>query len=223
MTSCKHVKQLVRARMAATGETYTVAGRSVGHSPRSISRTRSRSPPMASTANPWHPPDGERLLSGVGTPASPSSTPGQAIPSANCDDDGRRRRWDPLDNVCVVEHRSSLRRIAAVAYTPDGTRTLESGQGPQVLVRDVDGGVDSDVIAGLDTGAPGVIGLALLPDHALVATAGYDGTIGLWSCDTWELLRTLPVTGVYALAFSPDTRRLAQTGADGKVRIRTLR
>jgi WD40 repeat protein len=37
------------------------------------------------------------------------------------------------------------------------------------------------------------------------------------------LLRTLPVTGVYALAFSPDTRRLAQTGADGKVRIRTLR
>lgn len=33
----------------------------------------------------------------------------------------------------------------------------------------------------------------------------------------------LPIKGVYALAFSADTRRLAQTGADGKVRIFVLR
>ena len=33
----------------------------------------------------------------------------------------------------------------------------------------------------------------------------------------------LPIKGLYGLAFSPDTRQLAQTGADGKVRIFTLR
>ena len=33
----------------------------------------------------------------------------------------------------------------------------------------------------------------------------------------------LPIDGVYALAFSPDGRRLAQTGADGRLRVWTLR
>lgn len=175
--------------------------------------------------------------------------------------DGRVHRWRLDDGACVDEHPSPLPRIAALAVTPDGTRTVEAGQGPQVIVRDDAGAT----VVELATGAPGVIGLAVAPDGGLLATAGYDGTVGLWSCQTWELLRTLSagnrvnaiafaagghllaaaaagrilvwshdgdepiashdlhIRGVYALAFSADTRRLAQTGADGRVRVFTLR
>lgn len=175
--------------------------------------------------------------------------------------DGRIRTWNLDGGDCLDERRSPLRRIAAVAVTPDGTHSLEAGQGPLVVVRDLDG----EVVTELDTGAAGVIGLAVAPDGGLLATAGYDGTVGLWACDSWEPVRELaagdrvnavafspgglllvaavagrivlwshrhddpiasfelPIKGVYALAFSPDTRRLAQTGADGKVRIFHLR
>ena len=51
------------------------------------------------------------------------------------------------------------------------------------------------------------------------------GRVVVWACDRDDPIAetTLPITGVYALAFSPDARRLAQTGADGKVRIWNLR
>lgn len=175
--------------------------------------------------------------------------------------DGRIRIWNLEDGACVAEHRSPLKRVAAIAVTADGTHSLESGQGPQVVVRDREG----EVVTDLDTGSAGVVGLAVAPDGGLLATAGYEGTIGLWSCDSWEPVRDLPagdrvnavavsrgghllaaaaagkvviwshlhedpvasyrlpIKGVYDLAFSADTRRLAQTGADGKVRIFTLR
>lgn len=124
---------------------------------------------------------------------------------------------------------------------------------------------DGRAVAELETTAPGVIGLAVAPDGAMLASAGYDGNIILWDTGQWEPVRelqageqanavcfsrsgqllaaaaqgrvavwsheadepvaetNLPSSGVYALAFSPDARRLAQTGADGKVRIWTLR
>lgn len=183
---------------------------------------------------------------------------GQAITAGY---DGRVRRWQLDDGTCLDELRSPLTRIAALAVTPDGAHTLEAGRGAVVVVRDAGG----EVVAELDTGALAVAGLAVATDGQMVATAGHDGTVGLWSCATWDRVRVLPagaqvnavafsrgghllaaaaagrivvwshdaedavanrrlpITGVYALGFSADTRRLAQTGADGRVRIWTLR
>lgn len=327
MTTDKHFKHLVRARMSATGESYTQAGAQVREAltdvrldePMTVEVHGKHGQTVAFTA------DGTRLLSGgqdariaildprtgmvtgaltghtkvvnaiavdtrgsrvvsvssdrtvriwdlsterqlavleghkdavVAVALTPDAT--QAITAGY---DGRLRRWALDDGECLEEQRSPLQRIAAVAVTPDGNHTLESGQGSRVVVRDLTGAVVTE----LETGAPGVTGLAVAPDGALVATAGYDGTVGLWSCETWEPVRQLPVDGsvnaiafshsgqllaaaaagrliiwshrrdepiasyrvpikgVYALAFSPDTRRLAQTGADGKVRIFELR
>ncbi|MFP3915009.1 MAG: WD40 repeat domain-containing protein, partial [Actinomycetota bacterium] len=143
-----------------------------------------------------------------------------------------------------------------------GDLFAESGQGPTVFVRDRASG---EVVPRLETGSPGVVGMAVAPDGSLLATAGYDGQVILWDCGTWKPLRRLPagrranavtfsrsgrllaaavekqvlvwdhtqdepvdgtdlpIKGVYDLAMSPDGRRLAQTGADGKVRIWTLR
>lgn len=330
MTANRHFKQLVRARMAATNETYSAAS---DHLRRAVTDVVVNEP-ITLDVHGRHgqavvfTADGGRLLSGgqdsriVLLDARTGETVGEllghdkvvnalaigedasTVVSASSDRtvrvwdltgqrnpavleghrdavtalalvpgtdqavsggyDGRLRRWDLTDGRCVDEQRSPLKRIAALAATSDmsGTsRTLESGQGPMVFVRDEQGGI----VAELDTGAPGVTGLAVAPGGAMVATAGYDGTVGLWSTDGFERIRELraddrvnalafsregqllaaavagrvmvwsstdeepvatydlPIKGVYALAFSPDTRRLAQTGADGKVRIWTLR
>ena len=47
----------------------------------------------------------------------------------------------------------------------------------------------------------------------------------VWSHQEDDPIATydLPIKGVYTLTFSGDSRQLAQTGADGKVRIFTLR
>jgi WD40 repeat protein len=327
MTANKHLKHLVRTRMAATGESYTQAGERL----RTVLTDVRLDEPMTVEVHGKHgqtvafTADGTRLLSGgqdariaildprtgavtgtmtghekvvnaiaidaggsrvvsvssdrtvriwdlrtgrqlavleghrdavIAVALTPDAT--QAITAGY---DGRLRRWRLDDGECIDEQRSPLKRIAAVAVTPDGNHTLESGQGPLVLVRDLTGAVVTE----LDTGAPGVTGLTVAPDGALMATAGYDGTVGMWSCDDWESVREipaggqvnavafshdgqllaaaaagrlviwsdrdeepvasyrLPIKGVYALAFSADTRRLAQTGADGKVRIFELR
>lgn len=327
MTSHKHFKHLVRARMAETGETYTVASQRMRDA---LADVRLNEP----TVHQIHgrhgqavvfTPDSTRLLSGgqdtriavldvrtgelVGELLGHEkvvndlavATDGTTVVSASSDRtvrvwdlassrqthvleghrdaviavalapdgqeaitggyDGRIRRWNLRDGTCVDEQRSPLKRIAAVVWTTDGTRTLEAGQGPMVVVRDTSGHVTTE----LDTEAPAVIGLDVAPDGQLLATAGYDGTVKLWHAHTWELIRQLrvsdranavafsrgghllaaaaagrialwshrddqqaatyklPIKGVYALAFSPDTRHLAQTGADGKVRIWTLR
>lgn len=326
MTASKHFKQLVRARMAAAGETYTTARNHV----RAVQTDITLVDPVVTQVHGRHgqavafTPDGTRLLSGgqdariavldaasgevegelVGhdkvVNAVAITPDGNTVVSVSSDRtvrtwdlatgrqlavldghrdaivaldlspdgsqaltggyDGRLRRWDLQRGECVQEVRSGLKRIAAIAYTSDGEHTLESGQGPLVVVRDVSG----EVVAELDTGAPAVAGLAISPDGAMAATAGYDGTLGLWSYEDATSIRELavgdrvnavafsrggqllaaavrglvavwsheddtpiatselPIEGVYALAFSPDTRRLAQTGADGKVRVWTL-
>lgn len=48
--------------------------------------------------------------------------------------------------------------------------------------------------------------------------------VTIWSDDRDTPIATagLPIDGVYDLAFSPEVRRLALAGADGKVHLRTL-
>ncbi|MEX2618810.1 MAG: WD40 repeat domain-containing protein [Egibacteraceae bacterium] len=328
MTANKHFKQLVRARMAVAGETYTAARTSVESDEVDVVL----SDPVVVEVHGRHgqtvvfTPDGTRVLSGgqdariAILDAATGATQGELLghskvvnavgvtpdgrlavavssdrtvriwdldtrssvgvldghrdavvaPAVSPDGagaltggyDGRLLQWDLAEHVCVGEVRTDLKRLAAVAYTPDGTCSIESGQGPRVTVRATD---SNETLAVLDTGAPGVIGLDVSADGAMLATAGYDGTVALWDCTGWEEVRRLdvgdrasavsfsrsgrllavaarrkvtvwshdrdtpiataglPIDGVYDLAFSPDARRLAQAGADGKVRIWTLR
>ena len=189
--------------------------------------------------------------------------------------DGRLRWWDLATATCVHEVRSPLGRIAALASLPGGGdgagdgdgprpvpgRVLAAGTGGAVIVHDAGG----DEIRRIETGAPGVVGLALSPRNDVLVAAGYDGALTVWDVASWDLLRRievgaratavaisatgdllaaawdhhvgvwalggdvpvaserLPIKGVYAVAFAPDGGRLAQTGADGRVRCWRLR
>ena len=100
--------------------------------------------------------------------------------------------------------------------------------------------VDDRVIAGLDDGAihvldtatksevrhlrlhgKGVFGLLPLQHRALIASAGGDGSVGLWQWPTMELLRQIPLCDakVRGLALSGDGHWLAAGCNDGFVRV----
>lgn len=62
--------------------------------------------------------------------------------------------------------------------------------------------------------------VAISVDGRYVAAA-WDRTVGLWGMEDAEPVATvgIGIKGIYSLAFDPSGTRLAQTGADGKVRI----
>ncbi|HSL12533.1 MAG TPA: WD40 repeat domain-containing protein [Actinomycetota bacterium] len=71
-----------------------------------------------------------------------------------------------------------------------------------------------------------VVPVAASPDGTLLA-AGWPRHVGVWRADAEDDVPAVTVDGlpkgVYGLAFSPDGSRLAQCGADGVVRIWSIR
>ncbi|MCS7152744.1 MAG: caspase family protein [Bacteroidia bacterium] len=63
----------------------------------------------------------------------------------------------------------------------------------------------------------GIRGLAISPDERILASAGLDGKVMLWSIPEGLRIKTLEkhTDGVRAVAFSPDGRYLASAGKDG--------
>jgi WD40 repeat protein len=98
--------------------------------------------------------------------------------------------------------------VAAAGY--DGAVTLWAAPGWEPLRRITVGARASAADISADGGL-----LAVAWDHA----------VGVWSSASEAPIATvnLSIKGVYAVAFSPDGTRLAQTGADGRVRCWRLR
>ena len=109
--------------------------------------------------------------------------------------------------------------MEAVAITPDG-RTLASGSWDRsVCLYDL---VQGQLIRKLTSSLGCVKTLTFSPDCELLATAGSDSIVRLWSrlCN-WQLVRTLRghQNMVFTLRFSPDGRLLASGGGDSAGRL----
>jgi hypothetical protein len=118
--------------------------------------------------------------------------------------------------------------VAAVAFTPDGTRLLTGGGDRIARIWALDDGIE---LARLEHGK-GVSSIAVSPDSVRVATAATDDrTIRIWAVDGGrELVRFKhgsALTGGWvaarsAVAFSPDGDRVATAASDNTARVWTL-
>lgn len=73
-------------------------------------------------------------------------------------------------------------------------------------------------IATLRAHRSGVTAVRFSNDGAWLASASLDGTVRLWSTQTWKLLRVLNHRSeVYAIAFSPDGKLLVSGGYDHRL------
>lgn len=119
-----------------------------------------------------------------------------------------------------------------VAFSPDGRRIaapvtagsrgapaglLIDDTGASVRVWDLATGQAVQPVKGLKASVGRV---AFSPDGQLLATAGGDRVVRVWSAATGKEVAALPAGGrVAVVVFSPDGQRLAAGGADGSVRI----
>lgn len=130
--------------------------------------------------------------------------------------DGQVALWQPpltvtsTPEMTIVGFSPRGWRTAAVAWAPDG-RTLAVGNGPEVWLWSADGRLQQR----LQAHSRQVNGLAWTPDGRRLASAGWDGTVGIWDLRRGELLHRLHghEDAVWAVAWAPDGRRLASSGS----------
>jgi WD40 repeat protein/DNA-binding SARP family transcriptional activator len=110
---------------------------------------------------------------------------------------------------------------AALAFSPDGRLLAVTAGERRVEIRDARGGRLAARLPTPDRGRS----VAFSPDGTLLATGHFDGTILLWSTETWKPVGRV-LEGhegrVQSLVFTPDGRTLASAGADGAVLLRDV-
>lgn len=105
--------------------------------------------------------------------------------------------------------------VTGLAVAPDGAMVATAGYDGTVILWACD---DWEPVRRLAAGNRA--GALCFSQSGQLLAAAAAGRITAWSSDSTEpvAMTDLPITGVYGLAISADGRRLAQTGADGKVR-----
>lgn len=124
------------------------------------------------------------------------------------------------DGAAVAELETAAPGVIGLAIAPDGAMLASAGYDGTIILWDA---TRWEPVRELRAGDR-ANAVSFSRNGQLLAAAA-KGRITVWSHEADEPVAetTLPIAGVYALAFSPDAKRLAQTGADGKVRIWTLR
>jgi WD40 repeat protein len=116
------------------------------------------------------------------------------------------RVWDAATGgeVLAIPVQKSLLR--SLAYSPDGKRIAVAGLGRTVKVFDA---------------ATGKEVLTLRGHTGQLAEAGADQTVRVWDAATGGELLALrgPTSSLWAVASSPDGRRLASAGMEHAIRV----
>lgn len=122
--------------------------------------------------------------------------------------------WQGRDPLWLEAHDAAVNTV--IFLSPD--RAASGGDDFNVILWDLDAGTARRL-----TGHQGkVAGLAVSPDGALLASASWDGSIGLWPLvapDGAPRFLQGHGSGVNAVAFGADGAQLFSASADGTVRV----
>jgi WD40 repeat protein len=98
---------------------------------------------------------------------------------------------DRPKNMKIADDTTMIRKlerqngmIAALAWSPDGSRIAVAGAAPEVNVYDADTGAR---VAACKGHSAGIYSVAFSPDGATLATGGFDGTVRLYDAATGML------------------------------------
>lgn len=185
MTANKHLKQLIRARMARTGESYTAARRHVVAQPSSVALT----PAYTIDAHGRHgqtvrfSADGMLLVSG-----------GQ---------DTAVRFWNAADGGAAFALEGHDKVVNDVLLL-DGDTAVSASSDRTVRVWDI--GTRAARLR-LDGHRDAVTALAGVPGRHIVVSGGYDGRLRWWDVDSGECLHEVrtALRRIAALAAVPST------------------
>jgi WD40 repeat protein len=141
-------------------------------------------------------------------------------------DDGTVKIWDisPSGNQEILTLSGHFDWLRRIAYSPDGARLVTTDGEGRAVILDAETG-DTLLTVAHPTGA--VWEAIFSPDGTRLATAGEDNTARVWETNSGQELVTLTghaeappvggyIDGITAVSYSPDGRRLASAGADGK-------
>jgi WD40 repeat protein len=112
------------------------------------------------------------------------------------------------DTTLVRKLERQAGAIAALAWSPDGSRIAVGGASPEVTVYDAESG---ERVSACKGHAAGIYTIAFSPDGQMVASGGFDGQVRLYKTKTGELIKAfipVPITAV------PNRPAIASVGSD---------
>lgn len=117
--------------------------------------------------------------------------------------------WN-LKNNTVQILRGHPDIVNSVAFSSNGELLASGSEDRTIRLWNVH---SQENIATFDHDNTRIKAVTFSPDSRILASSGRDGQLKLWDVSTWELLRTIPRTGYYDIAFSPDGKTLVSTNS----------
>ncbi len=139
---------------------------------------------------------------------------------ATASDDGHVRIWDVKSKELVSELEHTF-PVRCAVFSPDGKKIVSGTRDGTVTIWDAEAKEPVQLQSFKAHDGSIVMSVAFSPKGDLVATAGSDRMVRVWTVKDGKVYTNFPghVGPVYAVAFSPDGKTLASAGWDHTVRL----
>lgn len=143
-------------------------------------------------------------------------SPNDSVMAVGCDD-GVARLFRAATGIEVSAFKGHTSYVHSLDFSPDGKLLVTGGGDHAVIVWDIASGRQVQRMFGHSSY---VYDVAFSPNGKSIASCGWDKSVRIWDVATGNQIRNISTgTNAWALAFSPDNRRLAVGTSEGFLRV----